>query len=46
VLAAIEKFRSNWWKRLMDAARWLWLPGLAAIVYGLYLGENNLTIAT
>jgi peptidoglycan/LPS O-acetylase OafA/YrhL len=46
VLAAIEKFRSNWWERLMDAARWLWLPGLAAIVYGLYLGENDLTIAT
>ncbi|HWX17143.1 MAG TPA: acyltransferase [Chthoniobacterales bacterium] len=46
VLAAIEKFRPNWWERLMDAARWLWLPGLAAIVYGLYLGENDLTIAT
>jgi peptidoglycan/LPS O-acetylase OafA/YrhL len=46
VLAAIERFRSNWWERLMDAARWLWLPGLAAIVYGLYLGENNLTITT
>jgi peptidoglycan/LPS O-acetylase OafA/YrhL len=46
VLAAIEKFRSNWWERLMDSARWLWLPGLAAIVYGLYLGENDLTIAT
>ena len=46
LLAAIEKFRSNWWERLMDAARWLWLPGLAAIVYGLYLGENDLTIAT
>src|SRR5436853_6644130 len=46
VLAAIEKFRPNWWERLMNAARWLWLPGLVAIVYGLYLGENDLTIAT
>jgi peptidoglycan/LPS O-acetylase OafA/YrhL len=46
VLAAIEKFRPNWWERLMGAAHWLWLPGLAAIVYGLYLGENDLTIAT
>ena len=47
VLAAIEKFRPNWWERLMDTARWLWLPGLAAIVYGLYLGEGEaLTIAT
>ena len=46
VLAAIERFRPNWWERLMIAARWLWLPGLVAIVYGLYLGENDLTIAT
>ncbi len=47
VLAAIEKFRPNWWERFMDSARWLWLPGLAAIVYGLYLGEGEtLTIAT
>jgi peptidoglycan/LPS O-acetylase OafA/YrhL len=46
VLAAIEKFRPNWWKRLVDTARWLWLPGLAAIVYGLYLGEREtLTVA-
>ena len=46
VLAAIEKFRSNWWHQLMDTARWLWLPGLAAIVYGLYLGEREiLTVA-
>jgi peptidoglycan/LPS O-acetylase OafA/YrhL len=44
VLAAIEKFRPNWWERLMDTARWIWLPGLGAIVYALYLGENQLTI--
>jgi peptidoglycan/LPS O-acetylase OafA/YrhL len=46
VLAAIEKFRPNWWEQLIDAARWLWLPGLVAIVYGLYLGEREtLTVA-
>src|SRR5207302_7549345 len=46
VLAAIEKFRPNWWERLMDAARWLWLPGLGAIMYGVYLVEDDLTMAT
>ena len=25
-LAAIEKFRPTWWKRLMNCAPWLWLP--------------------
>ena len=46
VLAAIEKFRANWWQQLTDAARWLWLPGLTAIIYGLYLGEGEtLTVA-
>jgi peptidoglycan/LPS O-acetylase OafA/YrhL len=46
VLAAIEKFRPLWWNQLMEAARWLWLPGLAAIVYGLYLGDGEiLTVA-
>lgn len=46
VLAAIEKFRPNWWERLVGSAIWLWLPGLAAIVYGLYLGEGEtLTVA-
>jgi peptidoglycan/LPS O-acetylase OafA/YrhL len=29
-----------------ESARWLWLPGLAAIAFALYLGENDLTIAT
>ncbi len=46
VLAAIEKFRVPWWNRLTSCAWWLWLPALAAIVYGLYLGEGDLTIAT
>jgi peptidoglycan/LPS O-acetylase OafA/YrhL len=46
VLAGIEKFRPQWWERLTHSATWLWLPGFTAIVYGLYLGENDLTIAT
>lgn len=46
VLAAIEKFRPPWWGRLMNLAPWLLLPGLALIVYALYLGEGDyLTIA-
>src|SRR6266436_959762 len=46
VLAAIEKFRPHWWKRLIDFAIWLWLPALVLISYGLYLGEgDNLTVA-
>jgi peptidoglycan/LPS O-acetylase OafA/YrhL len=46
VLAAIEKFRLHWWKRLTDFAIWLWLPALVLISYGLYLGEgDNLTVA-
>jgi peptidoglycan/LPS O-acetylase OafA/YrhL len=40
-LAAIEKFRPQLWQRLMDGAVWLWLPGLALIVYALYLGESD-----
>jgi len=40
-LAAMEKFRPQWWQRLMGTAVWLWLPGLALIVYALYLGEND-----
>ena len=40
-LAAIEKFRLQWWKGLMNCARWLWLPGVALIAFGLYLGEGD-----
>jgi peptidoglycan/LPS O-acetylase OafA/YrhL len=40
-LAAIEKFRPQWWKRLTNSAIWLWLPGLALIVYTLWLGEGE-----
>lgn len=41
VLAAIEKFRPRWWTTLTNFAPWLWLPALAAIAYGLYLGETD-----
>jgi peptidoglycan/LPS O-acetylase OafA/YrhL len=40
-LGAIEKFRPQWWQRLMGTAIWLWLPGLALIAYALYLGESD-----
>ena len=40
-LAAIEKFRPEWWNRLTDFAIWLWLPGLTLIVYALWLGEGD-----
>ena len=40
-LAAIEKLRPQWWKRLMDSAVWLWLPGIAVIVFALWLGEGE-----
>ena len=41
VLAAIEKFRPSWWKRIINCAPWLWLPALGLIVYALYLGETE-----
>src|SRR5438045_2628845 len=40
-LATIEKFRPQWWKRLTNFAVWLWLPGLALIVFALWLGEGD-----
>jgi peptidoglycan/LPS O-acetylase OafA/YrhL len=40
-LAAIEKFRPEWWRRLMDTAIWLWLPAFALIVFALWLGEGE-----
>jgi peptidoglycan/LPS O-acetylase OafA/YrhL len=40
-LAAIEKFRPDWWKRLTNSAILLWLPALALIVYALWLGEGE-----
>jgi peptidoglycan/LPS O-acetylase OafA/YrhL len=41
MLAAVEKFRLKWWQRLMNLAPWLWAPGLAIIVYALWLGETD-----
>ena len=40
-LAAIEKFRPQWWRRLTDSATWLWLPALALIILALWLGEGE-----
>ena len=45
-LAAIEKFRPQWWQRLTNCAIWLWLPALALIVYGLWLGEGDYLTVT
>jgi peptidoglycan/LPS O-acetylase OafA/YrhL len=46
VLAAVEKFRPAWWKRLMNFAPWVWLPALALVTYALYLGESDsITVA-
>jgi peptidoglycan/LPS O-acetylase OafA/YrhL len=41
VLAAIEKFRPKWWKRLTNVAPWILLPALALISYALWLGEGE-----
>jgi peptidoglycan/LPS O-acetylase OafA/YrhL len=40
-LAAIEKFRPEWWKRITNCAIWLWLPALVLIASGLWLGEGD-----
>jgi peptidoglycan/LPS O-acetylase OafA/YrhL len=40
-LAAVEKFRPQWWQRLTNLAIWLWVPALALIVYALWLGESD-----
>ncbi|HYR23900.1 MAG TPA: acyltransferase [Chthoniobacterales bacterium] len=45
-LAAIEKLRPQWWQRLTDCAIWLWLPALALIGYGLWLGEGDYLMAS
>jgi peptidoglycan/LPS O-acetylase OafA/YrhL len=41
MIAAIEKFRPQLWHRLTNSAMWLWLPGVALIVYALWLGETE-----
>jgi peptidoglycan/LPS O-acetylase OafA/YrhL len=43
-LAAIECFRPQWWSNLTKTARWLWLPGITAIVVALILAEDSLNI--
>lgn len=43
-LAGLEQFRPHGWTRLMDAASWLWLPGVGLIAFGLWLGEGGLTV--
>jgi peptidoglycan/LPS O-acetylase OafA/YrhL len=45
-LAAIEKFRLQWWQRLTNCAIWLWVPALVLIVYGLWLGEGDYLTVT
>src|SRR5215831_12908354 len=45
-LAAIEKFRPEWWKQITSSATWLWLPALALIAYGLWLGEGQYLTVT
>ena len=45
-LAAIEHFRPTWWTALTTMAKWIWLPGLAAIVLALVLAENTLSITS
>ena len=45
-LAAIEHFRPKWWTALMTMAKWIWIPGLAAIVLALSLAEDTLSITS
>ena len=45
-LAAIEKFRPQWWRRLANWGIWLWLPALVLIVYALWLGEGDYLTVT
>lgn len=45
-IAAVEKFRAQWWNRLTQCAYWLWLPGVVAIICGLRIGDERLTMTT
>jgi peptidoglycan/LPS O-acetylase OafA/YrhL len=40
-LVSLEKFGPRWWTTITNFAPWLWLPALAAIASGLYLGETD-----
>src|SRR5437762_13013600 len=35
------RHRPQWWRRMMNLAPWLLLPGLALVAYALYLGEGD-----
>ena len=45
-LAAMEQFRFRWWARLSGQAHWLWLPGIAAVASGLFLGDGDVLTVT
>jgi peptidoglycan/LPS O-acetylase OafA/YrhL len=45
-LAAIEKFRPEWWQRLMNLAPWLWLPGIALIVFAFWIEQPGAITVT
>lgn len=45
-LAAIEHFRPKWWTALTKMAKWIWFPGLAAIVLALVLAEDTLSVSS
>ncbi|MFO1458726.1 MAG: acyltransferase [Verrucomicrobiota bacterium] len=42
-LATLEHHQLSSWRRLREAAPWLWIPALGAIAAGLWLDEGNLT---
>lgn len=43
VLAAIERHRPSWWRRLGEAGFWLWLPAVSVVALGLWLDEGGMT---
>jgi peptidoglycan/LPS O-acetylase OafA/YrhL len=45
-LAAIEHFRPKWWSVLTKTAKWIWIPGLVAIVFALVLAEDALSVTS
>jgi len=45
-LAALEIFRPQWWRRLMNLAPWLWPPGLALIVCAFWIEEPEVITVT
>lgn len=45
-LAAIEKFRPQWWERLTRLAPWLWLPAIGVIAFAFWLGEAEILTVT